>query len=268
VEETTRQNLIMAFNNVLRTSALVGVVDFQRAALAFGTLLEESDGRAIELGPLQEFLVQQGGGERAVAEVLLFMKSREARFGVKMNLPPVLAAMTPEQVDSVLLAFMSRGASSGTRAGQGLSPPSSPGPSKASSSSSSSSTSSAATPTDYGAAGGIDSDGARRRPPLLYVVFGVVVLAGIINFVVSEMTRPPPPTPLSLTDPAGLPCLDPIGAGDAVICYVKKDFYDKEAKEAFDARTQVTKAAVAAKGYRRILVLTKEDAKLKRAVTW
>jgi hypothetical protein len=267
VEETTRQNLIMAFNNVLRTSALVGVVDFQRAALAFGTLLEESHEGVIELAPLQDFLVQQGGSEHAVAEVLLFMKSREARFGVKMNLPTALAAMTPEQVDSVLLNFMSRGANSGTRAGQSLASPS-PAPSSSPSSSSSSSSSSASAPPDFGGGSGSNEGGGSRRPPLIYIVFGVVLLAGIVNFVVGELTRKPPPTPLALTDPAGLPCLEPIGAGDAVVCYVTRAFYDKEAKEALDARAQVTKAAVAAKGYKRILVLTKEDAKLQRVVTW
>ncbi len=267
MEETTRQNLIMAFNNVLRTSALVGVVDFQRAALAFGTLLEESQDGTIELGPLQDFLVQQGGPEHAVAEVILFMKSREGRFGVKMNLPPALAAMTTEQVESVLLSFMSLGANSGTRAGQGVSSAASFAASSSSSSSSSpsSSSSSSSGQVDYSSSQGEEGG---RRPRWLYIVFGVVLLVGIVSFVVGELTRSPPPTPLALTDPAGLPCIEPVGSNGAVVCYVTKAFYDKEAKEALDARAQVTKAAVAAKGYRSILIITKDDSKLKRAVTW
>jgi hypothetical protein len=261
VEETTRQNLIMAFNNVLRTSALVGVVDFQRAALAFGTLLEESRDGAIELGPLQDFLLQQGGTDHAVAEVILFMKTREGRFGVKMNLPPPLAAMTAEQVDSVLLNFMSRGANFGTRAGQGQ-------PSSTPFFASSPSSGSASLPgagVERSTASGQD---AQRRPRWLYVAFGVVLLVAVIVFVVGELTRSPPPTSLSLTDPAGLPCIEPVGANGAVVCYVTKAFYDGEAKEALDARAQVTKAAVAPKGYRRILIITKDDSKLKRAVSW
>lgn len=258
MEETTRQNLIMAFNNVLRTSALVGVVDFQRAALAFGTVLEEAQGGAIELGPLQDFLVQQGGTEHAVAEILLFLKSREGRFGVTMNLPPALAAMTPEQVDSVLLNVMSRGANAGARVGQSVS----------SSSAAATSQAAAAAGTPSAADGPPDSGGEGRRPPWLYILFGAVLLVGIISFVVGQLTATPPPTPLTLADPAGLPCIEPVGANGTVVCYVTKGFYDKEAKEAFDARAQVTKAAVAARGYRQILVITKEDSKLKRAVSW
>jgi len=261
VEETARQNLIMAFNNVLRTSALVGVVDFQRAALAFGTLLEESRDGDIELGPLQDFLIQQGGTDHAVAEVILFMKSREGRFGVKMKLPPPLAAMTPEQVDSVLLNFMNRGANSGTRAGQGQ-------PASTPFSASMPSSASAFLPGSGADHSNVSGEDGQRRPRWLYLAFGVVLLVAVIVFVAGELTREPPPTPLSLTDPAGLPCIEPVGANGAVVCYVTKAFYDKEAKEALDARAQVTKAAVAQQGYKRILVITKDDSKLKRAVSW
>ncbi len=253
MEDSVRQNLIMAFNSALRTSALVGVVDFQRAALAFGTVVEGSEGGVVEFGPLYAFMVQQGAPELGVAEVLLFLKSREDRYGVTFNLPSALAAMTPEQIDSVVQSYISR---STPRANQGPQQPLPDMPTSA--------PTTMVGQTQFGGKSGYGATRFQRLPVVLFVC--VVVAVG--NFLYAEFTRAPPPVPLNLSDPAGLPCENPIGSNGAVLCYVPTSFYKREPKEGLDARAQVTKAGVGARGYRRILVITKEDSKLRRAIVW
>lgn len=267
MEESTRQNLIMAFNNVLRTSALVGVVDFQRAALAFGTLLQESSDGVVELGPLYDFLIQHGGQEQdlAVVEVILFMKSREARFGVAMRLPRRLAELTEEQKDTIVLNFTSRGAQSGTRAGQGLAPGDSP---TSSTRVPPSADPARPSPTDFGKQSDDDDESAGRTRKLA-ITAGLLAVVAVVVFAVQEATKSPPPTKLKITDSAALPCLDPVfGAGDAVICRVPLAFFKAEGKEAIEARSQLTKAAVLARGYRRILLYTHEDNRLQKVYSW
>jgi hypothetical protein len=253
VEDSVRQNLLMNFTAALRSSALVGVVDFQRAALAFGTVVEGSEGGVVELGPLYAFMVQQGAPELAVAEVILFMKSREERFGVIFNLPSALASMTPEQIDSVVQSYLAR---SSPRPTQGAPLPL-PETHRET----------ASTQVGQTKFGGKNGYGARKTNRLL-TVLAVASIASVANFMFSALTRSPPPVPLNLTDPAGLPCMEPIGSNGAVVCFVPMAFYAKETKEGLDARAQVTKAAVSVRGFRRILVLTKEDSRLRRAIVW
>ena len=115
MEETQRQNLVQAFSNVLRTSGLVGVVDLQRAALAFASLLQQTpDGAPVPLGPLYDYLLENRGPEPAVREVIVFLKSRESRFSLSFQLPPQLAGLSLEEQQKILVAFTARGATSGT----------------------------------------------------------------------------------------------------------------------------------------------------------
>jgi hypothetical protein len=253
VEDSVRQNLLMNFTAALRSSALVGVVDFQRAALAFGTVVEGSEGGVVELGPLYAFMVQQGAPELAVAEVILFMKSREERFGVTFNLPSALGSMTPEQMDSVVQSYLARSSPRPTQAAP-LPLPEIP----------KQTTSTLVGQTKFGGSSGYGA----RKTTRLSIALAVAAAAAVANFMFSALTRSPPPVPLNLTDPAGLPCMEPVGSNGAVVCFVPTAFFAKESKEGFDARAQVTKAAVTVRGFRRILVLTKEDSKLRRAIVW
>ena len=246
----------MAFNNVLRTSTLVGVVDFQRAALAFGALLERSaDSGVIELGPLYDFLIEQGAPQAGVIEVIIFMKSRESRFGMAMTLPPQLSTFTQDDIDNVVLTFTSRGATSGTRAGQA--PQAGPGRNQPPVSQPMASSSSGFVPE------GAEITPASRQRRML-IVLAVSVLLGVGSFVYNLVTALPPPEPITVADPSGLPCVNPIATAGNVICRMPKAVFEAEASEAIDARGAVTKAAVAAKGYTRVLVYTAEDNKLRK----
>lgn len=258
MEESTRQNLIMAFNNVLRTSTLVGVVDFQRAALAFGALLERSgDSGVIELGPLYDFLIEQGAPQAGVIEVIIFMKSRESRFGMAMTLPPQLATFTQDDIDNVVLTFTSRGATSGTRAGQTPQAGSGRNQPPVSQPMSSSSSPSGFVPE------GAETTAASRQRRML-IVLALISLLGVGSFIYNKVTALPPPVPITVADPSGLPCVEPIGTAGAVICRMPKAAFEAEASEAIDARGAVTKAAVVAKGYTRVLLYTAEDNKLRK----
>ncbi len=252
MEETQRQNLVMSFSNVLRTSALVGVVDLQRAALAFSALLERTpDGQPLALEPLYDFLLEQNAPEGPVREVMVFIKSREERFGLKMELPPRLAALSEEERAKLVAAFTQRGASTGTQSGKQVDP------SKAN-----------RRPGDVEEALPQKDDFGRERSPgsrvkILGVVAGFLVFAGIVEVVVVKATAPQPPVVLSLTDPAGLPCVEAKGSNRSVICRVTKAFADSTPKPVVDAKGAVTAAAARSLGYNRVMVFSIEDSHLR-----
>ena len=271
MEESTRQNLVMAFNNVLRTSSLAGVVDFQRAALAFGALLERSDGGELPLEPLYDFLIEQGAPVAGVVEVIVFLKSRESRFGLQMALPPKLESMSAEEREAVITAFTNRGATSGTRSGarptgvtgtqnrtQGgplLVPASTTMPSSGTTGTTPRNV--AENPTGKFSAG-------PSRKSITAVVGGLVLVLGIANGIYLFATRPTPATPLTFNDSAGLPCVDAVGSKTTVICKVPNAFFKATAPAALDARGAVSKAYAASRGYKRILVMSLEDNKVRK----
>lgn len=260
----------MAFNNVLRTSSLAGVVDFQRAALAFGALLERSDGGELPLEPLHDFLIEQGAPAAGVVEVIVFLKSRESRFGLQMALPPKLESMSVEERDAVVAAFTNRGATSGTRSGArpagvtGTHNRTQSGPLVVPASTTMpSSATTGTTPRNVADAPTKFSTGPSRKN--ITAVVGVVVLVlGIANGIYLLATRPTPPTPLSFTDAAGLPCIDAVGSKTTVICKVPNAFLKATAPAALDARGAVSKAYAASRGYTRILVMSLEDNKVRK----
>lgn len=254
MEETQRQNLVMAFNNVLRTSALVGVVDLQRAALGFSALLDQvPDGSPIPLAPLYDFLLEQKGPENGVREVIVFMKSRESRFGVTMELPPKLASLTEDEVNKLIVAFTNRGASSGTYAGKSIE--------------NSGQVQKGKTPSGSTTVNAVNGGSAKREKPKpsmptqtkLGIVLAVLAILLIANLIFNAVTAVPPPQPLSLNDPAGLPCVDPVVAADrVVVCRVPAAFF-KNPQSVVDAKAAITFAAIKAQGLAAIYVYKVED---------
>ena len=270
VEESTRQNLVMAFNNVLRTSSLVGVVDFQRAALAFGSLLESSSGSELPLAPLYDFLIEQGGPQPAVVEVIVFLKSRESRFGLQMALPPGLATLSPEEREAIVTTFTNRGASSGTRSGArgpnsvtGTQNRTQSGPVivPASTTMPSSGTT-GTTPRNIADAPPVHVGPSRKQ--ILGVVSVVVVVLGIVNAVYLFAGQEPPPQRLEFTDPSGLPCVDALANKGTVICRLPNSFLTSTSPAALDARGAVSKTFAATRGFTRILVMSQEDNKVRK----
>ena len=267
MEESTRQNLVMAFNNVLRTSSLVGLVDFQRAALTFGALLEHSDGAALQLQPLHDFLIEQGAPAASVVEVIVFLKSRESRFGLQMELPPALESLSTQERDALVANFTSRGATSGTRSGArtgqtGTHSRSQSGPLVVPATTAMPSPSTGKVPTVEHPAK--FSTGPSRKA-VANIAAIVIVLFGVGNAIYLFATRAPPPTPLAFTDPAGLPCVAALGgSGQTVLCPVPNAFLNATTPQALDARGAVSKAFVLTCGYKRILVLSIEENKVRK----
>jgi hypothetical protein len=272
VEETQRQNLVTSFTNVLRTSALVGVVDVQRAAMAFSALVERNpEGENLNLGPLYDFLLEQKAPELAVGEVLVFLKSREERFGLRMDLPPKLAALSEEERNKLVLAFTSRGASSGTQAGaptktdsgKANKKPSSPGTDGNVNELAVAAAAAAAQPPkakkeEFGSKAAPANN--TKRLVVVAVILGVLLA---INLAFNVATAPPPPAPLVFNDPAGLPCLEAEGAKSTAICRVSKAFADKTPRAVIDAKGGVTAAAARGLGYQKLLVFSIEDKSLR-----
>ncbi len=258
MEDATKKSLIMTFNSTLRSSGLVGAVDFQRAALAFGTLLESTKGNTIDLGPLYVFLTEQGGSDDAVSEVLVFMKSKESHFNVSMTLPKKFAALSPEQTELMVLAINNRmTAASNFDVGTGSNrrpttqmPPEPPPPPPAAA-------------TDFGK----QNKSLGRLSPQLKVALGFAVVVGglgVVNLAYDAANAPPPPQPLVFNDSAGLPCIKFVLAGTTAICRMPLEKFKADSPEAFDARGAITKTFVASKGAQKLLVYTDEDNKLRK----
>lgn len=266
MDQTTRQNLVMAFNNVLRTSALVGTVDLQRAGLAFSMLLEQHEIGPLELQPLYEWLRQNGGEEDPVAEVLVFMKSREHRFGISMDLPPNLATLPKQRVDEMILAFTSRGATSGTRTGAGLGNSASGTfkvPDRTSSDTHQKPAGLAAPPPLAYEPAPSKSSGSSRRA--LYVFLGVVVLAGVINAGLLIFGGEPAPVTATLKDSAGLTCTKAIISKQVLLCDAPPGFFKQNSDAAVTTKATITLNEVKAQGAQRVMVFD-ADHKLRKVV--
>jgi hypothetical protein len=255
VEESTRQNLVMAFSNVVRTSALAGVVDLQRASMGFAALLERDEtATEFDLGELHSFLVEQGGPVSAVDEVCVFLKSREGRFGLQMHLPPHLAGLDEAAREALVQTFTNRGATSATRAGR-------------------TPTTGTISPSQTGIAAPPKSgtweppkQGGKSGPRPLYVAFAVLLVAGIVNGGYMMLSHTPPPQPIVMNDPAGLPCVNATVTGGNVICYLPASFVKENSVAVIDAKAAISLTFVQSRGHRRLLVLSLEDHRMIRAL--
>ncbi len=247
MEDSQKQNLVLAFTNVLRTSSLAGSVDIQRASMAFSTYLADVVAPPVALEPLYTYLIDQGAPEPAVREVIVFLKSREARFGIPLDLPPALAALSADDQQKIVSTFAQRGTTSGTFAGRAIPPAATPP---------------TAPPKDRGAEPfGKKKGDPPKRTPVLVGVLGVLVLILIGSLVANEVSRDPPPAAVNL-DPAGLPCEEPVVSKGTVICRVSvAGFLKKKSPEAIAAKGAITKASALANGAQRVLVLGVEDSK-------
>lgn len=255
----------MAFNNVLRTSSLAGVVDFQRAALGFGAMLEQSDG-VLHLGQLQDFLLEQGGPAAGVTEVIVFLKSREARFGLQMELPPELAALSDDERNAIVQAFTTRGATSGTRAGRtpsgvtgsvGVRTQSNPVVVPGSVEMPSSRSGSFRPPEPH------FGTPAKNTRALKMGLLALLMVVGVGNAVWLYTNRAAPVQSLTLNDPAGLPCVSMLATGDVVVCELHKSD-GAMPKEAFEARGSISQNLLKARGFKRLIVKTIEDDRVLR----
>ncbi len=241
MEESTRQNLVMAFSNVVRTSALAGVVDLQRASMGFGALLERNEAATeFDLGELHTFLVEQGGPVQAVDEVCVFLKSREGRFGLVMHLPAHLAGLDEAAREAIVQTFTSRGATSGTRVGR--TPISGTVPAQQTGTTPKSGTWEPPKPTK----GGV-------KP--LVKVLGVVLVLGVANAVYLMTDVAPVSEVLTITDPAGLPCVRATVNTGTVFCFVDAAYLKATPPAVLATKGAITKAWVTSKGHKRLLVL-------------
>ncbi len=242
VEESTRQNLVMAFSNVVRTSALAGVVDLQRASMGFGALLErEDDATEFDLGALHTFLVEQGGPLEAVDEVCVFLKSREGRFGLVMHLPPHLAELDESARETMVQAFATRGAVAATRAGR---------------------TPVSSTVSSPQQTGTTPKSGtweppkpAKSNANTLLKAFAVVVVLGVVNAVYLAVDVGPESHALAITEPAGVPCVRATVNSGTVFCFVDAAYIKSTPAAVLSTKAGITRAWVRSKGHTRLLVL-------------
>lgn len=253
MEESTRQNLVMAFSNVVRTSALAGVVDLQRASMGFGALLERDEtATEFDLAELHRFLVEQGGPVQAVDEVCVFLKSREGRFGLVMHLPPHLAALDDAAREAIVQTFTARGATSGTRVGRTpisgtISPPQQTG----------------TTPrTDTWQPPKPKKEGVKP----LVAAFAVVAVLGIANAIYTFADTAPDSQVLVIQEPAGLPCVRAALNAGTALCFVDAAYVSATPAAVFDVKAGITKAWVQSKGHRRLLVLNAATNKVLKSL--
>ena len=254
VEDTQRQNSLTAFNNMLRLSDLAGVVDLQRTAMVFSALMEQTpEDQGLPLGFLYDFLLEQKAPAEAVAEMLVFLHSREERIGLKMDLPPKLAELSEEDRNKLILLFAARGQNSGAQPTKSPEPPIQ-APSA-----------NAANPRPEGpyAKNRKNNNTSKSTTRLAVVAFSLLAtLVG--NRVYLKMTSEPGPVPLRFNDPGGLPCLIAEGTKGIAMCTVSKAFADKTDVSVFAAKGSLTAAAARALGYKQVMVFSQEDSKLRQ----
>jgi hypothetical protein len=250
VDLSIRQNLVTAFNTVLRTSALAGKIDQQRTSLAFAAFLDNlpDDSNVVPLGPLYDLLLQQKAPEPAAREVIVVLQSREARFNVRFELPPQLRSMSEEERAKIVLMASAVGAPPTPR-GAAPAPevPSAP----------------PAAPTGFVPDKKRKGDAKGQRQGLVVgLVVALVGLGGSLAY--DQATRLPAPQQLSLNDASGLPCVEMLAVPSAFLCFVNDAFVAKTPREALKTRADVTRAGAVAKGFaaRPVQVLSFEKKEL------
>jgi hypothetical protein len=261
VDNAQRQALMTGFNNVLRTSTLAGQVDFQRTSLAFAALLQHlpDDAASVPLEPIYDFLKEQKAPEAGIREVILFFQSREARFGVRLELPAVLLRLGEEERARIVMAVASRGQTSGTNAGVGggVSGPHAAAPGPAPEVQAPSPTRSADPDFVAEAKAAKKNPGAPRRRLLVALAVLAVVFVG--DLVASTVFAEPPPAPFELNDPAGLPCQQSTKVQTTFVCRVPRAFLDATSRDEILKRGQVTKTLAQARGITSVVVFRLED---------
>jgi hypothetical protein len=239
VDQSTRQNLTTAFNSVLRTSTLVGKIDQQRTSLAFAALLHNlPDGTTVvPLGPLYDFLLGQKAPETDVRETLVFFQSREARFGVKLDLPPQLKSLSEAERGRIILAVTARGQTTNTHPG----PVAKPAPDRTE-----------PPPADVGFVPEKkkkDKGPAVPRRLVFGFAFSLLGLAASVGF--DAATRLPEPRAVALNDPNGLPCEKLFETDFSYVCSVKDAFVKATPMPALKARAEMLRNAAVARGMKK-----------------
>lgn len=254
MEDTQRQNILTAFNNMLRLSDLAGVVDLQRTAMVFSALMEQTpEDQGLPLGFLYDFLLEQKAPAEAVAEMLVFLHSREERIGLKMDLPPKLAELSEEDRNKLILLFAARGQNSGAQPTKSPEPPIQAPPANAAN----------PRPEDSYAKNRKNKNNTSNSTTRLAVVAFSLLAALVGNRVYLKMTAEPRPVPLRFNDPGGLPCLIAEGTKGIALCTVSKAFADKTDVSVFAAKGSLTAAAARALGYKQVMVFSQEDSMLR-----
>jgi hypothetical protein len=254
VDDHQRQALVTAFNNALRACNLVGTVDLQRTSLAFAAMLQNLPRPGVvPLGPIYDLLLSQKAPESAAREVLLVLKSREARFTARLELPPPLQALSDEERARIVMAHATRTSSPSVPVQQ----PSAmqEAANVAAEQTAKESSTSGFVPPKRKA----QQAGGQRRL-LLALVALVVLFVG--ERAVSAFLEPPPLKTVELKDPAGLPCVNAVQWNDKLVCPLPRAFVDSTSKEAMKARGAITKATAVAKGLKEVQVSCVEDGSL------
>jgi hypothetical protein len=268
VDQAQRQAMMTGFNNVLRTSTLVGKVDFQRTSLAFAALLQNlpDDAVVVPLGPMYDFLKEQKLPEDGIREVMVFFQSREARFGVRLELPPALQRLTEAERAQIVLAVGARGQAGGTNPGvvggnsgkNAAAPapaPESPDPPAA--------PAARADVPDFVADARKQRGRAGGPPRRMVAVLVLLVVAFAGDRIYSAMTAAPEAQPIDLSTPDGLRCAKSTRRGDTAFCTVPGAFLDATPREEMLKRGRITKAKAQTQGMPTLYVFRAEDDSLQ-----
>ena len=255
MDDHQRQALVTAFNNALRACNLVGTVDLQRTSLAFAAMLQNLPRPGVvPLGPLYDLLLSQKAPESVAREAMLVLKSREARFTVRLELPPALQSLSDEERARIVMAHTTRTSSPSVPAQQPSAMQEAANVA-AEQAARESSTSGFVPPPKRKAE---RASGQRR----LLIALGALVVLFVGERAVSAFLASPPLKTVELKDPAGLPCVNAVQWNDKLVCPLPRAFVDSTSKEAMKARGAITKATALAKGLKEVQVSSVEDGSL------
>lgn len=253
--EEQKRGLMFAMTNTLRTSRLVDMINVQEAAAAFGMLLnQQKAGAPIDVTPFYEWLVEQKKVPAdAVAELLLFFKSRESRYQTTIKLPAALESASEAEKARIVSQFVQRGATSGTYAAFNAGelkdlreaakrPPSVSGPAPV------------APPPARAAKRGAG------RPRALLGGLAVVAALGAGATIWVNQTAPPKAAALVVTDAGALPCAELTANDGYALCRLRSADAARLSAADLKKAAEITKAAVQRQGATRGLhVFTLEE---------
>ncbi len=231
MDDSRHQNFVLFFENVLRSSALAGVIDLRRATLALSALLERVPvGGTLALGPLYDFLVHQKAPEQAVREVIVFIKSHEERFSLKMDLPAQLVRLPEVERTRIITAFTAREPSLRTQAV------------------------------------GVSVVRQLAASRMLWLSLALVGFGGLLLYQVAGNLFKPGrarSTPIVVDVAGGLPCVKAEIRNRSLACFVPQAFAAAHKRPDVLKQANVTLSVGETRGLSLLLVYTVEDSKLQ-----
>jgi len=250
--EEDKRMTTQAFGQALRQSELAAKVDVQRLVMAVGRVVDElSPGETFDLTDLYQFLLSQELEAKPVAELLVYLKSREDQLKIPMALPADMASLSAEAQALIVERFKRTASEAAIKREvsnpRGVVPP--PGvPDRPK--------------TMFDNMKGKDAHIKAGPNPMLYVGLAAAVVVAVSVFAMGR-GEPANQNVAYVDDPAGVGCSRVIGGKNGAVCDLPTTVFDSMDADEFKTRAQITVKKLQGMGYERVVIRTAEDLRVR-----